>query len=42
MIAKKMTKDRDVDGAVEEAPSAIPSAQEWMTRPIVVAEDRGC
>ena len=38
MIAKKMTSDSDVDEAVEEAPSAIPSAQAWTTSPIVVAE----
>ena len=40
-MAKKMTKDKDVDGAVEEAPSAIPSAQAWTTRPMVVADDLG-
>lgn len=27
MMAKKITSDKEVDGAVEEAPKAIPSAQ---------------
>jgi hypothetical protein len=36
MIAKKMTSDSEVDGAVDEAPRAIPSAQAWTMRPIVV------
>lgn len=37
MMAKKMTSDRDVDSAVEEAPSAIPSAHACTMRPIVAA-----
>jgi hypothetical protein len=36
MMAKKMTRDSDVEGAVEEAPRAIPSAHACTTRPIVV------
>jgi hypothetical protein len=31
MIAKKMTSDSEVDGAVDEAPRAIPSALAWPT-----------
>jgi hypothetical protein len=38
MMAKKMTNDSDVEGAVEDAPSAMPSAQAWTTSPIVVAD----
>jgi hypothetical protein len=37
-MAKNITRDSDVEGAVEEAPRAIPSAQAWTTKPIVVAE----
>lgn len=38
MMAKKITRDNEVDGAVELAPSAMPSAHACTTRPIVVAE----
>ena len=38
MMAKKITRDSDVEGAVDEAPSAMPSAHAWTTNPIVVAE----
>lgn len=38
MIAKNITSDSEVEGAVEEAPRAMPSAHACTTRPIVVAE----
>jgi hypothetical protein len=38
MIARKTMKDRVPEGAADEAPSAIPSAQAWTTNPMVVAE----
>lgn len=41
MMAKKMTSDSEVDGAVEDAPKAMPSAHEWITSPMVVADERG-
>lgn len=37
MIAKKMTMDNDVEGVVEDAPSAIPSAQACTMSPMVAA-----
>ena len=38
MIAMKTTSVRDVDGAVDEAPSAMPSAHACTTSPMVVAD----
>jgi hypothetical protein len=34
-------RPNDVDGAVVDAPRAMPSANAWMINPIVVAEERG-
>lgn len=38
MMARKMMNSRDTFPVAEEAPSAMPSAMEWITRPIVVEE----
>ena len=40
IMAKKMIKEREVEGAVVDAPKAIPSAKAWITRPMVVADER--
>ncbi len=38
MMARKTMNDNDPEGAAEEAPKAIPSAQACTTSPMVVAE----
>lgn len=35
-MARKMMSSRETLEEVEEAPRAMPSAREWITRPVVV------
>lgn len=42
IMARKMMREREVLGAVLEAPNAIPSAHAWIINPIVVDEAFPC